>query len=500
MQGLRSVHVNDLMHDKLDTNASDERLPCCHLPAAATLTTTACPEVGAWQSLSQWHAGRNVQALTRALLPSARKGRCCYCPCQPLLPLPPTSVTAPHQKHLLHHLCMQDLRSVHGDDSLNGKLDTMFQRVLHSIDPPKQSTGPARAERTAQSHGGMSRTRNAMAGSFDGTVAFASAAGAATTGNAGAAAPGAGATGAGTAAATAGLVSGFAGAAGVPQQTAAAAGPAVAGATGADAAALLALRRLASRVAMSGDLGPGPGPGPSSSGAAAAAGAGGAGAGGAIGGGTVLVAAGAAAAAGTAAAAAAAAVGTGAGASAAAAGTGAGAGTASAAGAGVGGVPGGKGAAAAGKPGAAAQAAPTAVAVASTAGSGIGGAPGVERGPASGSGGGGLVASLRPAGDWRKGQVSPEVAEARLHQLVATTEQNLDKYHSAVAEAQHQLLLRGGLDPALLGCSPEEVAAVLQRQLAEQVRGGGGEGESGEICLPPHSNRTERRRRQTKKA
>ena len=58
-----------------------------------------------------------------------------------------------------------------------------------------------------------------------------------------------------------------------------------------------------------------------------------------------------------------------------------------------------------------------------------------------------------------------QVAEAQLLHLAAVTETHLARYHGAVSQAQTALLLQDGLDPQLLGCTPEELQAVLEQEL-----------------------------------
>ena len=58
-----------------------------------------------------------------------------------------------------------------------------------------------------------------------------------------------------------------------------------------------------------------------------------------------------------------------------------------------------------------------------------------------------------------------QVAEAQLLHLAAVTETHLSRYHGAVSQAQTALLLQDGLDPQLLGCTPEELQAVLEAEL-----------------------------------
>lgn len=76
----------------------------------------------------------------------------------------------------------------------------------------------------------------------------------------------------------------------------------------------------------------------------------------------------------------------------------------------------------------------------------------------------GAAAARLRASDWSKVTIPPEVAEAQLQHLAAVTEIHLARYHGTVSDAQEQLLIQQGLDPTLLGCDPECLQEMFNKE------------------------------------
>ncbi|KAG2442732.1 hypothetical protein HXX76_002814 [Chlamydomonas incerta] len=75
--------------------------------------------------------------------------------------------------------------------------------------------------------------------------------------------------------------------------------------------------------------------------------------------------------------------------------------------------------------------------------------------------------TARSADYWVKVTLPPEVIEAQLRHLAATTEANLRAYHARVAAAQDELLYSSGLGPETLGLNPEQVEQSLKIKLGQ---------------------------------
>eukprot|EP00198_Chlamydomonas_reinhardtii_P014115 XP_001703452.1 hypothetical protein CHLREDRAFT_168966 [Chlamydomonas reinhardtii] len=81
--------------------------------------------------------------------------------------------------------------------------------------------------------------------------------------------------------------------------------------------------------------------------------------------------------------------------------------------------------------------------------------------------GGTSKGTARSADYWVKVTLPPEVIEAQLRHLAATTEANLRAYHARVAAAQDELLHSSGLGPETLGLNPEQVEQSLKVKLGQ---------------------------------
>ncbi|KAG2450136.1 hypothetical protein HYH02_000239 [Chlamydomonas schloesseri] len=75
--------------------------------------------------------------------------------------------------------------------------------------------------------------------------------------------------------------------------------------------------------------------------------------------------------------------------------------------------------------------------------------------------------TARSADYWVKVTLPPEVIEAQLRHLAATTEANLRAYHARVAAVQDELLYGSGLGPEALGLNPDQVEQSLKIKLGQ---------------------------------